>query len=512
MKTLIRKTVWAVMACAGAVVYGSDMTVKLDLSGYAGDQAIVATAAPRTLTNGLFEIHLDVGDSITNGLVTWDRGSFYGYSEAHVASNRYIRFTPPLNGKIALTGKFRKRGGVSAANNRFYAIRADAVGFVTRQGATRQAALGTGMQCSLATDDTTVTKYLAVSGGQTYWVFSSHDTSTNDETAFDVTALTYYYDTNMVAVATAVNNEVRGYTVINGVRTNTASVQAGYDVTFEARPTDSERYVFSGWTDATGAIVSTAASYATAASNLVDGAVLTANFSNLKNGEEAIRQVDGYLSPDDSAEERVVTNGCFEIHLGSATDCGNDRIDGRGLFWGAPGVTADGGQTCATNRYVKFTPMADGTLELSYQCETIDYNSATPYGRIYVATGEAFTCTSVVYGNAAGTNVNFLALYSNTTVSVSVESGKTYFIWSYSRYKPAQSFRLTDLRCSYAAKVIPGFSIHIAAADRFGPGVRFLKNWLSPQCLDRMAGTGSSLAGLPVRRHLVRVQADIVLN
>ncbi len=128
------------------LVYGTDLVHADVIWDFSDAEAVTATAAQTVSYKGL-DIHIDSGDTVGTGGVTWSAG---GVNDAS-ANTRYIAYTPAADGTLKVTGK------VSASGGRFGIGETKAVGSLKDDGSSTK-----------NTTSTTVSK--AVTKGTVYYI------------------------------------------------------------------------------------------------------------------------------------------------------------------------------------------------------------------------------------------------------------------------------------------------------------------------------------------------------
>ncbi|MCD8391259.1 MAG: hypothetical protein LUD03_05425 [Firmicutes bacterium] len=274
-------------------------------------------------------------------------------------------------------------------------------------------------------------KYFGIAG-------SSDGTSTTVDIR-DVKLVQIPQDTLGTSTITAnVNDSSMGYVTIDGETATSKDVTINSSVTLKAVANDG--YTFVNWTDASGAELSTSAEYTI--SRLHNDTTLTANFEALAEGV-AVWEFAEYA---DSAAitatgtqtvEYKKSDETLDIHINSG-----DTITNGGLVWSAPGSTESDSTVVSNNRYIEYTPTTDGTISVIFSGDT--YDSSTKAPRMYIVTGDSTSCMYKTYLDTyttSGTSATATAADKATTLTYTLEAGKTYYIWPY--YYKGSSVKFT---------------------------------------------------------------------
>ncbi len=152
-----------------------------------------------------------------------------------------------------------------------------------------------------------------------------------------------------------------------------------------------------------------------------------------KYAGDASVTTDGELSLD-----YIEGGQTLEVHLNSG-----DSMTENGLVWTAPGSTTSDGKTVTNNRYIMYTPSADGTLRLTFSGDKRNSSSKAP--RIYVVPGEDESCMSKTNSDANGVQQTASAANTDTELTAQLSAGKTYYIWPYYYNDSSVSFTVSNI-------------------------------------------------------------------
>jgi len=255
------------------------------------------------------------------------------------------------------------------------------------------------------------------------WTYSTHDGAIDD---VKIVALA---PTPQAFVSASVNNAAFGSVAINGTVAAEAKVFIGADVALTAVSADSDLYAFDHWEDAEGNNVSTKQTLVIEA--IAADCAYTAVFREYGHNENRVTTWDFSAYKGDFAviptAATIVTDNGMKFSLQDG-----DSMTADGLVWHNSALGHKGWQTAESlsetgDHYIIFTPSASGVFTLKFSID--DYNSSrTP--QMFIMAADAFSaCTKTPEG---ATKVDANKANTEFTLSAQLESGKTYYVWTYS--------------------------------------------------------------------------------
>lgn len=163
----------------------------------------------------------------------------------------------------------------------------------------------------------------------------------------------------------------------------------------------------------------------------------------------------GSAAVDNITESKNETYGysensdTLEIGLNSG-----DSVTEKGVFWSEPsGTKSDSTTSVSNNRYIKYTPSADGILSVTYKGSA---NANNKHPRIYLSCGNSLDCMTKDANNSQLEENQFFDNNSTDfkTAEFKLSKGKTYYIWSYYYNSTANQFTISDIAFNKAEETV----------------------------------------------------------
>ena len=408
---------------------------------FGGDNAVTASSST-SVTKAPFTYFLASGDTLTENGVYWGNVGSKTSGNPVSSTGRHIEWTASANGSATVTFKV---GSVDSDKKVYpYLMVATNTQEMVTSGAYAQ------KQANAINTDFTLT--FDVTAGTLYKIYAYYY---NRNSTVTISSITYTHASDPVTLTLA--EPENGTVAINGVEgAGDYLVQKGEYVQLTATP--DSYYGFSAWTEDDGATTnSTSESFWC----YVDEAkTVTANFLS-----EELIDITSSCDFAPFVGDDAITNtaaawsqlvGRMEVH-GAA----GDALTENGIYWAGPGTTTSDTKKNTSGRYIKFECVRDGILSVVFHGDTA--LSGSNGTRIYVTDGTSNGLDCMYKTNTHVANETASKAYTDTTVSCSVESGKTYYIWPYFFSGANKQFWITSIsytsvKSDYSPLTIEGAS------------------------------------------------------
>jgi len=467
------------------VAAGTEWTNVFDFAPFAANPVSTPNgSSSRETAYGPFTIYTSGSsygtDTITADGIYWHAPANDIYGSAYSADQpcdyvHYMKFIAPADGTVSLSFFVNK-----IVSNRHVHL---CISSGDLSGATYGNKIA---ETEAKKADTAYTLECPVEAGKTYWFYgaSQNWSGAKDPTATTVTSISFTPGAAETVALTLAAGDANGTVAVNGVSgAGTYQVQKGEFVKLSAVP--DAYYGLANWTDGENNVLSTDETFWC---YVGDAMTVTANFAS-ESAIDITRAAvfstfagdDGIVEQDAAWSQQV---GRLEIH-GAA----GDTLTDSGIYWAGPGTTKSDSTTKNTSgRYIKFECVKDGTFSLVFKS---DGKNGSNYGRIYLTDGTELgpDCMFKDSNTHHVANATASAQNSDTTLSCTVEAGKTYYIWAYMYNQATAKFWISSI--SYAAAKSDYFPLTVT--DEYGASSVTNVYWGDSVLLDAPATTETQI-------------------